>query len=393
MATHASDVFMKAPQISPRLRRKGLARWIAACCVIVAPLLAGKLQAQDVDFDYTSANGAITVTNYIGPAGNATIPASIDGMPVTGIGGHTFWGRTNLTAVTIPDSVTNIEDGFVSKGGGLGAFAMCDALTNVTWGNGVRYIGIGTFTECTNLTRVNIPDSVAIVGDFAFHYCKGLTNVKIGKSVTSLGPGIGYAFNGCGNLDNVVVPGSVTNLGAHAFDSCVSLASVTIENGLTRIGDHAFYFCQSLTNITLPESVRSIEAGAFAYCSNLAGVYFKGNAPALPPPGDVFYFSSNVTVYYLPGTTGWGPTFSGRPTMLWNPQVQTTDGTLGVRQNQFGFNIAGTPGIPLVIDASADPVREPWASVQNCTLTNGLIHFSDPQWTNNAARFYRIRSP
>jgi len=39
--------------------------------------------------------------------------------------------------------------------------------------------------------------------------------------------------------------------------------------------------------------------------------------------------------------------------MLWNPLVQTTDGSFGVRQNQFGFNIAGTPDMPLVIEASA----------------------------------------
>ncbi len=137
----------------------------------------------------------------------------------------------------------------------------------------------------------------------------------------------------------------------------------------------------------------TIDDEAFAVCTTLAGVYFKGNAPALSAPGDVFYYSSNVTVYYLPGTTGWGPTYAGRPTMLWNPQVQTTDGSLVLRQNGFGFNIAGTAGIPIVVEASTNLEAGSWIPLQSCTLTNGLIYFSDPQWTNYSRRNYRIPSP
>jgi hypothetical protein len=100
-----------------------------------------------------------------------------------------------------------------------------------------------------------------------------------------------------------------------------------------------------------------------------------------------------VTVYYLPGTTGWEPTFSQRPTKLWNPQVQTSDASFGVQQGRFGFNIAGTPDIPIVIEACPDPAAGAWSPVQNCTLTNGLIYFSDPQQTNHSGCLYRIRSP
>src|SRR5688572_4632671 len=124
---------MRALETPPAL--KGLPRWITACCVMAASLVIGKLHAQD--FEYTITNGSITITNYTGPGGNVAIPASIDGMPVTAIGGVAFWGHTNLTAITIPNSVTNIEDGFGSKGGYFGAFSQCSALTNVNMGNGV----------------------------------------------------------------------------------------------------------------------------------------------------------------------------------------------------------------------------------------------------------------
>jgi hypothetical protein len=79
--------------------------------------------------------------------------------------------------------------------------------------------------------------------------------------------------------------------------------------------------------------------------------------------------------------------------MLWNPRAQTSDGSIGVRSNRFGFNIAGTADIPLVVEASTNVAAQSWVPLQSCTLTNGLVYFSDPQWTNFPGRFYRIRSP
>jgi len=38
-------------------------------------------------------------------------------------------------------------------------------------------------------------------------------------------------------------------------------------------------------------------------------------------------------------------------------------------------------------------VNARWTPLQSCAITNGLIYFSDAQWTNYPARFYRIRSP
>jgi hypothetical protein len=38
----------------------------------------------------------------------------------------------------------------------------------------------------------------------------------------------------------------------------------------------------------------------------------------------VFSGDNNATVYYLPGTTGWGTTFGGRPAVLWDPPAIQT---------------------------------------------------------------------
>jgi hypothetical protein len=152
-----------------------------------------------------------------------------------------------------------------------------------------------------------------------------------------------------------------------------------------------FYDCPRLTSITLGSSVSSIWQEAFYACAGLTGVYFKGNAPTL----DSFVFTgdNNATVYYLPGTTGWGATFGGLPSVLWNPQVQPADGSFGVQTNQFGFTITGSSNLVIVVEACTNLANPLWSPVGTNTLTNGSSYFSDPQWTNYPSRLYRLRSP
>jgi len=47
---------------------------------------------------------------------------------------------------------------------------------------------------------------------------------------------------------------------------------------------------------------------------------------------------------------------------------------------RFWVHIAGTAGIPIVVEASTNLEAGSWVALQSSTLTNGLIYFSDPQW-------------
>lgn len=89
----------------------------------------------------------------------------------------------------------------------------------------------------------------------------------------------------------------------------------------------------------------------------------------------------------------WSQTFGGGPTVLWNPQVQTSGASFGVRTNRFGFTITGTSNLVIVVEACTNLANPLWSPVGTNTLIGCPSYFSDPQWTNYPGRFYDLRSP
>lgn len=130
--------------------------------------------------------------------------------------------------------------------------------------NGAEYsvTNIGdAFSGSNGLTSVTIPNSVTCIENSAFYGCSRLISVTIPNSVTSIG---GSAFYGCISLTSIMIPNSVMSIGYYAFQNCSSLTSVTISNSVTSIGHSTFWGCSRLTSVTLPNSVTSIEYSAFS---------------------------------------------------------------------------------------------------------------------------------
>ena len=91
---------------------------------------------------------------------------------------------------------------------------------SVTYNNktyNVTKIGNYAFNKCSNLTSVTIPNSVTGIGYDAFYGCSGLTSVTIPNSVTS----ISYAtFYGCSGLTSITIGSGVTSIEDEVFTGC-----------------------------------------------------------------------------------------------------------------------------------------------------------------------------
>ena len=154
---------------------------------------------------------------------------------------------------------------------------------------GTRFIGSFAFSGCSNLTSVTIPDSVTSIGSNAFSGCTGelVVNCNI-PSASSYSYGAFYGSE----FTSITIGDSVTTIGDYAFYKYDSLTSITIPDSVTTIGEYAFDGCSSLTSVTIPDNVTSIGYDAFRNCSRLTSVYCKA---VTPPAGGSEMFSYNAS--------------------------------------------------------------------------------------------------
>ena len=268
------------------------------------------------------------------PTGHVTVPSSLGGFPVVGIGKYAFGSCYGLEGVTIPEGVTTI---------GEWVFSSCP-LEDMTIPKSVTAIGQYAFAGCSKLKSVHIfdltawcqikfgyhanplrdahelylngervtklifPEGLKAVGAEAFAGCSGLTEVTIPDGVTIIG---NRAFSGCSGLTEVTIPNGVTAIGNSAFLGCNGLTEVTIPDGVTTIGDSAFSDCSGLTEVMIPRSVKAIGGAVFEGCSGLTKItvdpknanYMSQNGLLLTKDGKTLKEGVNGEVVIPPGVT------------------------------------------------------------------------------------------
>lgn len=186
---------------------------------------------------------------------NIIIPSEYHGLPVKSIKHDAFRGCSNLTSITISNSVTSI-----------GSYA---------------------FAYCYNLTSITIPNSVTSIESYAFYSCIRLT---IYCEVTSEPSGwssiwnksnrpVYYGINENNYLEqegiiyivkyNSAIVTGITNKISNDVTIPKEITINDITYLVTSIGSYALSDCYNLISITIPNSVISIESYAFADCKRL----------------------------------------------------------------------------------------------------------------------------
>ena len=155
------------------------------------------------EFEFDSETG--TITKYIGTGGDVEIPSTIGGVSVKTIGNGAFAYLSEVTSVTIPNTVTSIDKS---------AFYNCSALKSITIPNSVTSIAYMALSN-TALTSVEIPDSVTSISSGVFQQCYSLKSVTLPESIDKIRT---YTFYSCYALTSIEIPGSVTVIDDFAFD-------------------------------------------------------------------------------------------------------------------------------------------------------------------------------
>lgn len=292
----------------------------------------------------------------------ANIPSSVEfegnQYPVIKINDRVFSGNTNLTSVTLPESLTTLGDR---------AFSCCDKLENISLPVSVKQIEEHAFVG-SGLKTIKLFGEVTSIEEYAFADCFSLTdfycysdnspqteenvfaNVDLNKvnlhvpcnrkdayTGADYWRDFGHIFttdevkqdglwyrlddntweaalinNPDGNSriiyeGDIVIPTDigfshanydVTSIGVRAFEYS-NITSVSIPKSVVSIGTSAFVGCP-FTSIDIPNTVTAIGAYTFAGCSNLKSVILPNSLETIE--GGLFSDCTNLESVKIPNT-------------------------------------------------------------------------------------------
>jgi len=133
-------------------------------------------------------------------------------------------------------------------------------LVQVDLPEGLLEIGYGAFYECTSLKSITIPSTVTFIDDFAFANCNGLEEIKMNcKELVTIGE---HAFYYCVKLKRVSIPPLIRVIERFTFYGCNSLETVELCEGLEEIEESGFDRAP-LKNLIVPSTVKRIGKSAF----------------------------------------------------------------------------------------------------------------------------------
>jgi len=167
--------------------------------------------------------------------------------------------------------VTNANNSTLSAGSVIRPYIIISGISYV-----VTSIAANAFLDCTNLTSITIPDSVTSIGNNTFKNCSSLTSITIPAGVASIG---NSTFSGCFLLtSSAFTDGSVCeSIGISAFTNCVALSSITIPASVKSIGDYMLEGCSKLATVIFenPNNLTTLGTSIFTGAAAIKTVYYN----------------------------------------------------------------------------------------------------------------------
>ncbi len=190
-------------------------------------------------------NEELSLDYYQGDESVVTVPADIEGHPVTMLNEYAFAKNETITKVILPESI--------------------------------REIGNGAFGGCPYLEEIVLPSEIELIDSYAFTFCPKLQELHLPEKLRGIHRG---TFEGCTSLHTLHLPDTLNFIGPGAFSNCTALTELHFADGLERILDGAFAD-SGIKAVHLPGSLVKLgknlfgesEAAIHAPADSLAAAY------------------------------------------------------------------------------------------------------------------------
>ena len=257
------------------------------------------------DFDCTTENGEVTITDYTGTREHVLIPSEIGGFPVTALADKAFYEK-HVTTVVVPDSVTEIGDLCFSGDNYLVSLTLPDGLAELSYGalescyslmdfelpKGLKTIGEGALQSIFYLTHLTIPAGVTDIEQMNFLMMHGLEEVSVAEGSTS------FTYDAENGL---LMTADKARL-LHCFFHLAPQKEIILPEGMKTIDPFAFHYDVTVEKIVLPEGAETIGLLAFGICPKLTEIVIPASVTAIgvmegqAGSGSITSFAQNVLV-------------------------------------------------------------------------------------------------
>ena len=239
---------------------------------------------------------------------------------VTSIRPYVFF-NSYITSVSFPNSMKEISEY---------AFSGCVNIKSVTLPNGITFIGQKAFQGC-RLNSVTLPTSITnmqqgftscTVNSVYISDLKWLLTLQYGTDILR---DASHLYVNGEELVDLVIPESIGTISS-IFNGFYGLKSVTINSRI--IGTNAFANCKNLNSVTLGNNVELISEGAFGGCGKLMSIVIPNSVETIGKyafNGTGILNSQPDGVYYV---DNWACGYKGEVTE--NSEFIVKEGTVGI---------------------------------------------------------------